>query len=71
MQILWLALILLLGSAPAWAQQTPSEQALGQEIMSQLQGKLNCTTDLIKAQQQIQALEAKLKALEAKPEEKK
>ena len=66
MKKLWLALALLLASAPAWADQTAAERALSQELMTQLNGKLNCGADLILAQQKVQELEAKLKALEAK-----
>ena len=68
MKKLWLALILLLGLAPAWAQPTASEKVLSGELMTQLQGKLNCGADLVMAQQKIQELEAKLKTLEPKKE---
>ena len=68
MKKLWLALGLILGSAPALADPTAVEKVLSGELMTQLQGKLNCGADLVLAQQKIQELEAKLKA---KPEEKK
>lgn len=61
----WLVL-LLLTMAPASAQ-TPVDQVLSQEIVTQLEGKLACTVALKTAQARIKELEDKY---EKKPDAK-
>lgn len=54
------ALILVLLTVPAFAQQAdPQAQAFSQEIMSQLNAKLQCSVALIAAQARVKELEDK------------
>jgi type IV secretory pathway VirB2 component (pilin) len=64
-------IILLLSASAAFAQQTPSEQALGAKLLQEIQGSLTCSTSVIMLQAEIDRARARIKELEAKLEEKK
>jgi len=70
----FLALVFLLLTSPALAQQapppSPEMQAMQSEVMQQLNAKLQCTMQAITLQQQVEKLQAELKALK-EPAEKK
>lgn len=72
MKLFFISMALLMTS-PAFAQQQPSagEQALGAKLMQELQAGLICSTSLISVQTELAKAQARIKELEAKPEEKK
>lgn len=68
-----LSFLLALLSSSALAQQppsTPEAQALGAEIMAQLNAKLQCGTALITSQQALERAQAEIKRLTDKYEPK-
>lgn len=50
---------------------TPGEQALGAKLMQEIQSGLNCSASLISVRAELEKAQARIKELEAKPEEKK
>ena len=64
-------LVMLLVPTFAMAQQQspPSEQALGQKLMQEIQAGISCSVNVINLQQELAKVQAELKAL--KLEEKK
>ena len=75
----WLLIPALLIATSAFAQQqaTPEVQALQSRLLQELNASLQCTTQAITLQQQVNKLTADLKAMkdkyepEKKPEQKK
>lgn len=64
--------ILAAGTIPASAQQqSPNEQALSAKLIQEIQGSLNCSANLISVQADLAKVNARIKELEPKPEEKK
>lgn len=64
--------VAVLTATPTFAQQaSPNEQALGAKLMIEIQSGLSCSANLIGAQAELAKAQARIKDLEAKPEEKK
>lgn len=61
---------LLLSSSPAFAQsaQTPELQALGTKLMQEINANIQCNANAISGRQEIEKLQAEIKALKAKYE---
>ena len=55
-----LSIALILAVTPSFAQQTPAEQALGSKLMEEIRSNVALRAQLIQAQEQIKALEAKV-----------
>lgn len=71
MRLLIIMLAVLIAT-PTFAQQaSPNEQALGAKLMIEIQSGLSCGANLIGVQAELAKAQARIKDLEAKPEEKK
>jgi hypothetical protein len=66
-----LAFLITLLVSPAMAQQqaSPSEQALGNKVLQEIQSGLQCSSSLISAQAELAKALARIKELESKPKE--
>ena len=60
-----LVIVFSLLATPALAQQSPLEQALGAKLMREINEGMVCSTQLLTAQQQLAAAQARVKTLEA------
>lgn len=67
----FLSLLAVLSAGPAFAEQTPGEQALGAKLMQELQTGLNCSAELIGVKADLAKANARIKELEPKKEEAK
>lgn len=64
--------VAVLTATPTFAQQAShNEQALGAKLMIEIQSGLGCSANLIGVQAELAKAQARIKDLEAKPEEKK
>jgi hypothetical protein len=58
--------IAFVASVPAFAQQTPMEQAMGAKLLAELGASLQCTADAVATRAALDRALARVKELEAK-----
>jgi hypothetical protein len=67
---LWIIAAVVVASTAVQAQQSPSEQALGNKLMAEINAALQCDAGLISARQELAKSAARIKELEDKYEPK-